>query len=173
MYAYCLNNPIIFGDPYGQDAIILLSSDGAGHLGIMVQDESGVWWHFYWGPKKGTIRRLFIYIGRWVKADPWCEQYSGNTTLEDINNSNQYSEYEDMYYFEGDFSQCVADMKDPGKVYNVFLNNCSQVSFRILADADTVYKDILSKAARRVSPKKSFLFVKKKLSEIDADNSAN
>ena len=38
MFAYCGNNPIFSADYYGQDAIVLYNSSGAGHIGIMFQD---------------------------------------------------------------------------------------------------------------------------------------
>ena len=44
MFAYALNSPVIYGDPDGEDAIILLSLGITGHLGVLVQDEDGKWW---------------------------------------------------------------------------------------------------------------------------------
>ena len=51
MFTYCYNNPNAFVDDNGKDAILLLDSKLQGHIGALIQDAEGTWWHFYWGPE--------------------------------------------------------------------------------------------------------------------------
>jgi RHS repeat-associated protein len=52
LYAYCVNNPLVFIDPHGQDAIYMTFSEGAdfgvfgtyGHSAIAFQDSNDAWW---------------------------------------------------------------------------------------------------------------------------------
>ena len=59
MFAYCNNSPVNTCDSDGRDAIWILegqSAEGAGHVGLLVQDERGSWYYFYWGPQSETAR---------------------------------------------------------------------------------------------------------------------
>ena len=54
MFTYCNNNPVNQIDPNGTDAMWLQFPDGAngfGHTSLLLQDATGTWWYFYWGPK--------------------------------------------------------------------------------------------------------------------------
>ena len=47
LYAYCRNNPIMFKDPTGKDAIVVVEHTGLpilGHIAIYVQDANGRWY---------------------------------------------------------------------------------------------------------------------------------
>ena len=152
MFAYCLNNPVCFGDFNGQDAVILYDEDFVGHIGVLVQDENGKWWHFYWGGF-GIFGQLASVFGLDVIAERWCVEYLGDpTSLEEINNSGQYDSYEEMHYLKGDFSDTVEMFKSMGSLYNLYENNCSIVSLRTLASADTSYKDLLNTASKFTVP---------------------
>ena len=55
MFAYCLNNPSNRVDRGGKDAIWIQetnSAEGFGHAGLLIQDENGVWYFFFWGPSR-------------------------------------------------------------------------------------------------------------------------
>ncbi len=103
MYAYCLSNPAKHIDSEGKDAVVLLDKDFPSHIGALIQDSSGNWWHFYWGAKNlawGICS--FLYIP--VPARTWCELYTGEISLEQINAEGSYKNgYEEMLYLEGDF----------------------------------------------------------------------
>lgn len=87
----------------------------------------------------------------------WCVKYTGDINLDDINKAGQYSgDYEEMYYLHGDFSACLEDMKAPEGKYNLYTNNCSQVSLGILAKLDTLYQLQLKKAAEKMLPSHAF-----------------
>ena len=159
-FAYCLNNPITFGDPNGTNAIILFKEKrpeekaDVAHLGIMVQDEDGQWYHYFWGsPNKNFfIKSIFSPITAYTVVT----EYNGATTLEAINNSGVYwYEYSDMVYLYGDFSGAVDDLKEGGE-YSAVFNNCAQRSLGILAEQDTIYQETLQNAATEVFPETAF-----------------
>ena len=63
MFTYCNNNPVNQIDPEGTDAIWLQFGDAVpllwwteGHTSLLLQDDSNVWWYFYWGPKHAILR---------------------------------------------------------------------------------------------------------------------
>ena len=59
MFTYCNNNPVNQIDPNGTDAMWLQFPDGAngfGHTSLLLQDATGTWWYFYWGPKQALLR---------------------------------------------------------------------------------------------------------------------
>ena len=132
MLAYCNNNPVNKFDPYGEDAIWLQDSDAvytAGHTGLLLQDSSGQWWHFYWGNnrngkkgKSGEGKMLMKYYGRTDlnSINSFYEQEYGGT-------------YEASIYFQGNFANAVSYAK--GLIrdnYFLLTNNCMQVSTDVL-----------------------------------------
>ena len=172
MFAYCLNNPVICADYGGTDAIVLLDTNFPGHLGIMAQDKNGTWWHFYWGTTSFTDRALCLFYVN-VIATSWCVEYTGALTLEGINNAAQFvGDYEKMMYFKGNFSDSINEMKYPRGSYHLYTNNCSQKSLRILAQSDTEYTRIFSKAANITLPIEAYNYIDKWASIKKALNNA-
>jgi len=171
MFAYCLNNPIIYKDDCGHAAMLLLDKDTVGHIGALVQDEAGDWWHFYWGTD-GWGPRALCSLGVPVTPTSWCVEYTGETTLEQINNAAQFGgEYEESIYLSGDFSDCVDKMKNPTGRYNLYTNNCSQKTLSILSTAKTSHSNSLLKAAKQVVPVVAFNNLKMNML-IDSGNIA-
>lgn len=157
MFAYCLNNPIIFGDFTGEDAVILLDNDAPTHIGIMAQDANGNWWHFYWGVDPNYIG--WCVFGFNLPVYTWCKKYTGSITVEAINKSKQFNDYESMLRLYGDFSFSAEAMRKAVGEYNLYTNNCSQVSLRILAASDTFYSSILQKASDMIVPNDAFKYL--------------
>ncbi len=165
MFVYCNNNPIVYGDPEGYDAIVLTMDGIFGHLGIMAQDDEGQWYHFYWGSSDSIFSSsssssssngfpsVSSIFGWGSKPKTRCDKYNGELTLKAINDSGQYEgDYSRMTYLNGDFSDCIALMDKPKGRYNLFFNNCAQKSLKILASADTIYKDALLAASKEMRP---------------------
>jgi len=149
LFSYCFNNPVIYKDSNGLDAIMLLDNGLPTHLGLLVQDDEGKWWHYYWGAEF-CWSWLKSFFGVSVKAETWCVEYDGEITLEAINESEQYSgDYEEFTYLNGDFSDCINEMMDETEEYNLYSNNCSQKSLGILSSARNSYSDTLSKTSKK------------------------
>lgn len=152
MFAYCLNNPVKYGDYSGYDAVILYDEDFLGHIGVLVQDESGHWWHFYWGTN-GILNRVRCAVGFFVPVYTWCVEYEGDVNLDSINKAEEYSgDYEKMYYLEGDFTESLDEFKDASGLYHLYFNNCSEETLRTLAKSDTKYARMLRRASRKIIP---------------------
>ena len=115
MFAYCGNNPVIYGDDEGTDAVIVIDNNaaaGAGHIGFLVQDEEGNWFHFYWGPYGDGGTTYCAITVSCVYPETWCKAYEGELSLSAINASGQYSgTYDEMIYLEGDFSESAEKTK--------------------------------------------------------------
>ena len=61
LFAYCNNNPINYVDYYGDDAIYLTDQQGAatmGHVGLLIQDAEGNWYHFNWSHDEVSLELL-------------------------------------------------------------------------------------------------------------------
>ena len=173
MLAYCGNAPINKIDPDGRDAIILYDSGFPGHIGALVQDEDGSWYHFYWG-SSGFWTRLGCAISLDVTPTTWCKEYSGTIDLTSINSANQFSgDYEKMLYLEGDFASCISEMKAPDGKYNLYRNNCSQKTLRILASAETKYSDILRYASKDFFPSSAYKKISKNINKTNSQRVSN
>ena len=72
LYAYCLNNPVMYVDKKGTDAVILLykrAARGMGHMGALVQDSKKAWYYFYWG----AITGITINLLKGESCFPYCK----------------------------------------------------------------------------------------------------
>ena len=180
LYTYCKNNPIKYIDYNGLDAVIVLDSNGPGHIGILIENSNGEWGHFYWGAAdlsvKGIVRcAKDSIIGIDVEVNTWFEKYSGDINLDSINNSGQYSgNYEKMIELKGDFSlsyvealNCANTYTYSSRKYNLFENNCSNVSFSILSKSKTEYSEILSVASTKWLPSRAYKYTKRRIDNTD------
>ena len=121
MYAYCCNNPVIYADYNGKDAI-LITSFKPGHNGVPVVGhsallvDSGNGWYF-------------IEFGRNYEKD------TIEVLVENANSNNLYGSIEERYtehywstYLKGDYSGCYtfAQPKAGSDLdgYDPLLNNC-------------------------------------------------
>ena len=77
LFIYGKNNPVKYGDSGGLDAYILYDKDaaaGAGHIGLLIEDDEGQWWHFYWGCSV-DLTIPFMPLGSFVTVDTWLVRY--------------------------------------------------------------------------------------------------
>ncbi len=167
MFAYCINNPVNFLDANGFDAIWIQeegNAHGMGHTGLMVQDEAGDWFYFYWGPHtetpnldllKGTPTGAYIVnVGcnnvnlrstEAVKAALGdCVNYASSSdamgTLNDV--AERSKDITSTFYFEGDYTatyseaQKMISLKESNE-YNLLSNNCVQNTLRAFIKSDS------------------------------------
>ena len=171
MYAYCLNNPISFADYDGKDAILLLDMGSGrfdfGHFGFLFQGEKGNWYHYYWGSSAmeqsdGKIKALFS------KTEPRevISLYASNDfSLDGINQNSGYGFYDEMIYIPGDFSSIFSQV-DSGESYQALINNCTQHSFKLLANCGTVLSSDFEYVSSITLPLTAFTLFKKRYERI-------
>lgn len=160
MFAYCLNNPINYFDRHGHDAIWIHesgSAGGFGHTGLLVQDNGGIWYYFYWGPKSESadIKNLLamltigttsncVLVRVEVDANDLCLQSDIEDVTDVLKNSEisfvkeRADKITNTYYFVGDYSLTLlylAVLKGASAVvdYHLTNNNCVQNTWRALS----------------------------------------
>ena len=155
MYAYCINNPTNYLDFEGTDAVWIQESDSAGgfgHAGLLVENEDGKWYFFYWGMESETIdfeNVLKAVSGTKAKL-VWKEIETDNCDLAtttgvkealqmsgdpDVNRSELVT---DTLYFTGDFSKTfeyIEKLSKESQQYNLLANNCVQQSTKALKNS--------------------------------------
>ena len=153
VFSYCCNTPILSSDFSGKDAYWItdtknvgLGSMSMGHTSLLLEDDKGEWYYFYWGPEYKP------FMG---KANPILEKIvimrdvNGNISLEDLNsvlqeNAEQYrygGYYDVATLFVGDYSKSVMKAKEIVRSedkYDVLNYNCMQVSARIMCASQRV-----------------------------------
>lgn len=167
MFAYCNNSPIIHADYTGYDAILLINTEFPTHLGALIEDDEGNWWHFYWGPAtpvQGVLNVIWVLP---VGAKTSCVPYYGDRDLSSINASGVYDGvYSDYLLLEGDFSECIAEAQNASGVYHFAFYSCVHVTLDVLSKADTIYQGILQKASVFVYPRTVFDYLRYQVEKI-------
>ena len=153
IFAYCNNNTVNYCDKNGFDAIWIQESKSAkenGHSGLMVQDEEGNWFFFYWGPTDETPDKDLIFgakNGSYIQEIP-----TNGADLHDIEvlrstlaaaggkAGNRANAITDIYYFEGDYTatlDAVENMVNMNEEYNLITNNCVQKTIDAFSASDS------------------------------------
>ena len=118
-YAYCYNNPVVFTDASGLDAIILTNEDSAGgfgHTSLLVQDSDGNWYYTYWGKQAAAVIQLPDDIVRYTLNGEIVE--STMSSMENFNSAlndslsfyglnNITKDYTAATYVTGDFTKSL------------------------------------------------------------------
>ena len=153
-YVYANNNPLTYIDPWGLDAIVITTSTmsvyGNAHTSMLVQDNSGNWYYFYWGNKNAVL--LEVSADKLTDLDTFnawlvrnCAGKGGEKTDKPLHDSSD--EYTTGTYIEGNFSASVSYFLEQAKganmseeirdgkheyknnSYGLLSNNCMMVSF--------------------------------------------
>jgi RHS repeat-associated protein len=140
LYTYVSNNPLIYIDPLGHDAIVINAKDSAigfGHTSALVEDNRGDWYYYYWGDEAvAFIKAPNKVLENLGKLNEW---------LDSIDPDGKYSpKYTGSVYIEGDFNESVKyfsiitgtyDEKykdgiifNPNEDYDVLMCNCDQTT---------------------------------------------
>ena len=161
MLAYCRNRPVIMVDDTGCDAILLYEEPWedawGGHIGALIEDETGDWWYFYWGPDAPGYKQP---LGN-VPSYTYCVEYSDSRDLESINNTYKDRNFTNAIYLEGDYTISLELAKTAGGDYNLWDNNCSQVTTRILSKSPTKDQKMLAAASKKILPASANRYVQK------------
>lgn len=133
MYAYCSNNPVVYVDYTGKDAVYVVDRNklkGVGHAVVFVQDEEGNWY-------------MTQFAGPW---DDW-KAATVKTKFVEYNEMVSFLKQDnlDYVYLEGDFSEGAREAKDYhlkkfNNQYNPIGNNCTDYSQYILSMGPDIYK---------------------------------
>ena len=146
MFAYCNNNPSNCKDSNGNDAIWIQESESAankGHSGLMVQDETGCWHYFYWGPEdeSAPIINLIRGVPNGSYLEPIVTDAADLTSTAEVINvlkkaensstsaSGRADKITETYYFVGDYTATYKQAKkaiESGEKYKLLFNNCVQ-----------------------------------------------
>ncbi len=107
LYVYCTNNPVMYVDLSGLDAIIITSKGAAGtfgHTSAIYQDENDEWFYTYWGDKASAV----IHIPKEYMDS--MESFTEYLTdfLEDENLKHITHKYHKATYVEGDFTKSLS-----------------------------------------------------------------
>ena len=151
MYAYCLNNPIMFLDIAGTDAIlftvyhIIYGLPVVGHSALFIQDENGTWYMVEFNKETffSSPKVMFEEIGTFEEVIERMSLYGEG--------AEGYSEYcgldYEYQYLLGDFSKSVLLAKEYAEKqtypkYKPFKNNCLHYVKHIL-QAGNIYQPLL------------------------------
>ncbi|MCH5210576.1 MAG: RHS repeat protein [Oscillospiraceae bacterium] len=121
-YVYANNNPVMYVDPLGEDAIIITNKNSvgvegvatAGHTSAIYQDANGEWYYTYWGDKAAAVIHIpNTYIKEYqrggdVTANSMDSLGNFNNVLNRILSAHGFenitSNYTDATYIVGDFT---------------------------------------------------------------------
>ena len=171
LFTYALNNPTMLTDPNGYDAIVLAKTAGIPpHMGALIQDEDGNWWHFYWGVS-GFWYCIGTFFGAPVPVTTWCQPYEGELSLEAINDSKQYESYDSIEYLTGDFSESLQYAQAPGEYYHLYSDNCMHKTLKILAVSNNNHSKTLLDASERMTISGAFEHIEESLTGHNFANS--
>ncbi|GAA0135438.1 hypothetical protein YSY43_22780 [Paenibacillus sp. YSY-4.3] len=141
LYTYVYNNPLKYFDPTGNDAVIITAKWGAlggGHTSLLLQNAAGDWYYTFYGDTKVVSEKVDSKaMGSLTNLNAWLQQDTSSIQYYD-------KKYTSSTYIKGDFTGSLDYLRglaqgysekygtDKNKDYNLFLNNCVEVSWRAL-----------------------------------------
>ena len=159
-------------DNGGKDAIWIQESEsakGQGHSGLMVQDENGNWFYFYWGPdnEDAPIKNLIVGVPNGSYFEPIETDGADLTQTSQVidvlklaeNSSTKASTRADKitesYYFVGDYTATYNKARDYSKSdeeYKLITNNCVQKTLNAFCDSDSRFTQVSYGTANCIRP---------------------
>jgi len=153
LYTYCVNNPLSFIDPTGLDLIWITAENSApfagttlGHTSAIVQDKTGDWFYFYWGPDHALLEKVDNFtvdgiayeitaLGDIGNFNLWIDTAMRDKLKDEGTDYKGTSSYTHSVYIEGDFTKSYDYYKSivgkynsagkaPNTEYDQFFKNC-------------------------------------------------
>ena len=157
MYAYCSNNPVVYVDYTGKDAVYVVYRNklkGVGHAVVFVQDEEGNWYKTQF-------------------EGPWDDWKAAIVTTKPVEYNEMVSFLKqdnlDYVYLEGDFSEGASEAggySEGNDIYNGHYrpigNNCTDYAQEILSHGPGVFQSGMMKMINiAVTPQKYYECLRK------------
>ena len=152
MFAYCLNNPVIYVDFEGLDAILIVDEDGAlgfGHVILLLQADNGDWHYFsYYSAESIFKTTWYAFSSVACTLDTKLLGSSEGYDLSNVDgvrdflcadekakNTAEGADY--IYYVKGDFSEAkVFDEQYKPQNYSLIKNNCMLWALDVLLQCE-------------------------------------
>jgi len=156
-YTYCGNSPLVFIDPWGEDAVLInkpvdnaANTIGIEHMSAFFQDENDNWWFFFWGD---TVKYVQVddasIFDNLDKMNQWLIDYR-DPDDPDLRLLTADHTYRDSVYIKGDFTAShsgALELLDiyreslkswdgkglANQKYNVATKNCGQVTLDLFS----------------------------------------
>ena len=172
MFAYCLNDPVNCFDDDGRDAVWIHETDSAGgfgHSGLLIQDDEGNWYFFYWGPtnenpgweeiiematsgvpSKCVLVKVEVEDANLHEVAGVKEVMGNVVDATDDKNfvKDRQNKVSSIKYLEGDYSDTLAYLQilkqqsDKQEIkYHLLFNNCVQNTWEALSKSDCRFED--------------------------------
>jgi len=131
MFSYCYNNPVIYYDIDGRDAIVVYDKGfGLGHLSLLIEYNNS--WYFFLYSKLEVILMKLNNLGGSLKTLPLFNSYWKNN--HNSKNSNQFSKWyrikknadKVFWYCKEKYNKRLC-WSGVNWGYNILFNNCAQV----------------------------------------------
>jgi RHS repeat-associated protein len=148
LYTYVYNNPLIYTDPSGYDAIIITARWAAkwqGHTSMLVEDAAGDWYYTYWGDKAVIVEKVDSEALNSLRDfNVW------NDNLDRGGRNDNTTNYTSSTYIQGDFTESLATFNAHKERYDNYFGgggnkngdyklikcNCATQSFDALLDGE-------------------------------------
>jgi RHS repeat-associated protein len=124
-YAYCGNNPLVYADLWGTDAILINKAvdNPAGHIGIehmsaFFQDSAGEWWYFFWGDIVITEKAPPSIFTSLASVSSWILDVHTEESETTRRSTPPKYGYHTSVYIPGDFTISQIEAKNLFEVYD-------------------------------------------------------
>ncbi|MCA1291742.1 RHS repeat-associated core domain-containing protein [Paenibacillus sp. alder61] len=107
LYTYVLNNPLIYHDPSGHDAVVLTNPDlafGLGHTSALIENSNSQWYYFYWGDR--NVQTVLVDDVNALKSIDKLNEWGQNKGLAGFGKVGDTG-YASSTYIMGDFNASV------------------------------------------------------------------
>ena len=159
IYEYCNNSPCAMIDYDGNDAYWLTDTGNVatmGHTSLLLQNDDGAWYYFYWGPEPNTMPLRTQARVQLMKVDVKFDK-RGMLDLDSLNESIKgiYKRgYNKASLYRGDYSRSISYAQllihtyenqnsffNDAPAYGVLMSNCMQASAMVMQASNPIYEN--------------------------------